>query len=347
MDGEDPAAPGDPAGALSELGELGLIQRVRRRLPPPGPAVLVGLGDDTAVVAWPADRLLLLTTDTLVEDVHFRRATATLRDVGAKALAVNLSDIAAMGGEPRFALLALACPPDCAVADLDELYAGLLETAAAHGVDLIGGDTCTAPDRLVVTVTLAGAADGPPLTRGGARPGDAILVTGTLGASAAGLAVLERAPAGVAAAALAELARAHRRPTARVAEGRVIRAAGGATAMIDLSDGLATDLAHIAEESGVGARIRLGALPVSEATRAAARALAESPRAWAVSGGEDYELLFTAAPDRAAALAARVTAETGTPVSRIGEVRPAAEGVVFLDEAGEPVEVRPGFEHFR
>ena len=347
MDGEDPAAPGDPATALRELGERGLIQRVRRRLPPPGPAVLVGPGDDTAVVAWPADRLLLLTTDTLVEDVHFRRATATLRDVGAKALAVNLSDIAAMGGEPRVALLALACPAHCDVADLDELYAGLLEAAAPHAVDLVGGDTCTAPDRLVLTITLAGAADGPPLTRRGARPGDAILVTGTLGASAAGLATLERTPAGVPAAALAELARAHRRPTPRVAEGRVIRATGGATAMIDVSDGLATDLGHIADESGVGARVRLAALPVSEATRAAARALGERAWAWAVSGGEDYELLFTAAPDRADALASRVTAATGTPVSRIGEVRPAAEGVVFVDEAGEPVDVKPGFEHFR
>jgi thiamine-monophosphate kinase len=347
MDGEDPDSPGDPATALRELGELGLIQRVRRRLPRPGPAVRVGLGDDTAVVEWPADRLLLLTTDTLVEDVHFRRATATLRDVGAKALAVNLSDIAAMGGEPRFALLALACPPDCGVADLDELYAGLLETAAPHGVDLIGGDTCTAPDRLVLTITLAGAADGPPLTRGGARPGDAILVTGTLGGSAAGLATLERPPAGVPAGALAELARAHRRPTPRVAEGRAIRATGGATAMIDLSDGLATDLGHIAAESRVGARVRLASLPVSDATRAAARALREEAWTWAVSGGEDYELLFTAAPDRADALAARVTAETGTRVTRIGEVRPAGEGVVFLDEAGQPVAVRPGFEHFK
>jgi thiamine-monophosphate kinase len=223
----------------------------------------------------------------------------------------------------------------------------LLETAAPHGVDLIGGDTCTAPDRLVLTITLAGASDGPPLTRRGARPGDAILVTGTLGGSAAGLATLERPPAGVPAAVLSELAGTHRRPTPRVAEGRAIRVAGGATAMIDLSDGLATDLAHIAAESGVGARVRLAALPVGDATRAAARAMGERPWVWAVSGGEDYELLFTAAPDRAEALARRVTAETGTPVSRIGEVRPAAEGVAFLDDAGEPVEVRPGFEHFR
>ena len=347
MKGEDPPAPGSPTATLRDLGERGLIERVRRRLPAPGPAVLVGIGDDAAAIAWPDGQILLLTTDTLIEGVHFRRATSTLRDVGAKALAVNVSDIAAMGGEPRFALLALACPPDCGVADIDELYAGILEMAGRHGVELIGGDTCATPERMVLTLTLVGGLAGVPLTRRGARPGDAILVTGTLGASAAGLASLEHGRSRLEPAAAAEIQSAHRRPTPRVAEGRIIRASGAATAMIDVSDGLATDLAHVAEESGVGARVRLAALPVSEATREAARALDQAAWAWAVSGGEDYELLFTAAPERAVALAARITTETGTPVSRIGEIRPAAEGVAFLDEAGRAVDVRAGFEHFR
>jgi thiamine-monophosphate kinase len=346
MGGGDPAS-GDPAAALRDLGERGLIERVRRRLGPPGPGVLVGLGDDTAVLDWPPGHRLLLTTDTLIEDVHFRRATASLRDVGAKALAVNLSDVAAMGGEPRYALLALACPTTATVTDIDELYTGLEEMAASHAVQLVGGDTCAAPDRMVLTVTLAGSVEGTPLTRSGARPGDAILVTGTLGAAAAGLAALERGPLPVPAEAIAAVCRAHRRPTPRVAEGRLVRRSGTATAMIDLSDGLATDLAHIAEESGVGVRVRLDALPVSEATRAVARALGEAPWALAASGGEDYELCFTAAPEGAAALATRVTAETGTPVSLIGEVRPAGEGVGFVDGSGRGVAVRPGFEHFR
>ncbi len=333
--------------ALRELGELGLIERVRRGLAPPSAGILVGIGDDAAALAWPPGQILLLTTDTLVEDVHFRRATATLREVGAKAMAVNLSDIAAMGGEPRFALLALALPPGTTVADVDELYAGLLEMASRYHVELIGGDTCAAPDRIVLTLTLVGQVDGPPVRRSGARPGDAILVTGTLGASAAGLAALERGPLPVAHDVAASVQRAHRLPTPRVAEGRLVRASGAATAMIDLSDGLATDLAHVAAESGVGARVWLPALPVSDATRQVARAVGEVPWHWAVSGGEDYELLFTAAAGRAAAVAARVTSETGTPVSLIGEVRPADEGIVFLDEAGRPVDVRPGFEHFR
>lgn len=343
--GEDPTPPGDRALTLRALGERGLIERLRRRLGPPGRGVLLGIGDDAAAVAWPGDTLLL-TTDTLIEDIHFRRTTATLREIGAKALAVNLSDIAAMGGEPRFALLALVLPPTSLVADVDDLYAGLQDMAARHGVALVGGDTCAAPDRIVLTITLVGGVEGEPVRRGGAQPGDTILVTGTLGAAAAGLATLERSTPSVPPAAAAAVSRAHRVPIPRVAEGRVIQASGVATAMIDLSDGLATDLAHIAAESGVGAEVRLAALPVGDATREVARAVGADPLVWATSGGEDYELLFTATPEGAAALARRVTEETGTPVSVIGEIRPAGSGLRFLDEAGRPVAVRAGFDHF-
>jgi thiamine-monophosphate kinase len=349
MDGGDPAGPppGGRAGTVRQLGELGLIARLRRRLPAPPDDVLVGVGDDAAAVAWPGGTLLL-TTDTLIEDVHFRRSTTPLRALGAKAMAVNLSDIAAMGGEPRVALLALSLPPDAEVADVDELYAGLGEMAARHGTAIVGGDTCSDPDRLVLTVTVAGRVDGPPVRRSGARPGDLILVTGTLGASAAGLALLERGwPGGPVPEAVGEpLVAAHRVPAPRVAEGQRARAAG-ATAMIDLSDGLATDLGHIAEASGVGATVRLGALPVAEATRQAARALGEPEWAWAVRGGEDYELCLTAPAGQAATLAARITGETGTPVTVIGEIRPAGAGVTFVDDAGRPVPVTAGFEHFR
>lgn len=343
--GEDPATSGDRAATLRELGERGLIERIRRRLGPPGEGVLVGIGDDAAAVAWPGGTLLL-TTDTLLEDIHFRRATASFREIGAKALAVNVSDIAAMGGEPRFALLALALPPSSRVEDVDDLYAGLGDTAARHGVSLIGGDTCAAHDRIVLGITLVGGVDGDPVRRVGARPGDTILVTGTLGASAAGLAALERGPLPVPEAVLDAVRRAHRLPTPRVAEGRLVQASRAATAMIDLSDGLATDLGHIAAESGVGATVRLAALPISGETRRVAEALGVDPAAWATSGGEDYELLFTAAPAQATALARRITDETGTPVSVIGTIEPVAAGVRFLDETGRPRVVRPGFDHF-
>lgn len=343
--GEDPDPAGATAATLADLGERGLIARLRRRLPPPGPEVLVGIGDDAAAVTWAADTLLL-TTDSLLEDVHFRRSTATLRDIGAKAIAVNVSDIAAMGGEPRYALLALGLPPALGVAEVDELYAGIADMAGRHGVTVVGGDTCAAPGGVVLSVTLVGRVQGAPLRRSGARPGDAILVTGTLGASAAGLAVLEQRPGGLAPAVVEAVVRPHRLPTPRVAEARVIHASGWATAMIDLSDGLATDLGHIAAESLVGARIDTEALPLGNATREVARAVGADPLRWALSGGEDYELLFTAAADRAGELARRVTGQTGTPVHRIGEVRPAGEGVRFLDGRGCPYAVEPGFDHF-
>jgi thiamine-monophosphate kinase len=328
-----------------DLGERGLIARIRRRLPPPGPEVRVGIGDDAAAIDWDG-RTLLLTTDALVEDVHFRRSTATLREVGAKALAVNVSDIAAMGGEPRYALLALALPPSLAVAEIDALYDGLLDVADRYGVALVGGDTCAAPGAIVLSVTLVGAVTGEPLRRSGARPGDVILVTGSLGASAAGLAILERGAGGLPPEAVDGLIRAHRLPTPRVAEGRLIHAIGGATAMIDLSDGLATDLGHIAAESGTGAVVHLAKVPVSPETRAAGRSLGVDALQWAVSGGEDYELLFTAAAPRAAEVARAVSARTGTPVHAIGEIRAAGEGLRFLDVDGRPVRVAAGFDHF-
>jgi len=343
--GEDPDPSGGPRPTVAELGERGLIARLRQRLPTPGPEVLVGIGDDAAVIRW-GEGTLLLTTDTLLEGIHFRRSTATLRDIGAKAIAVNVSDIAAMGGEPCYALLALAIPPTLSVADIDELYAGIQDMAGRHGVTVVGGDTCAAPDGVVLSVTLVGRAVGAPLRRSGARPGDAVLVTGTLGASAAGLALLERGPGPLPPAVVEPVVHAHRLPTPRVAESACIRASGWATAMIDLSDGLASDLGHIATESRVGARVDVDALPVSEATRAAAAALGVDPLRWAVSGGEDYELLFTAMPDRAGDLARDVTARTGTPVHRIGEICPLAEGVRFLERSGRGRPVAPGFDHF-
>ncbi|MGH7359707.1 MAG: thiamine-phosphate kinase, partial [Candidatus Rokuibacteriota bacterium] len=216
MRGEDPDPSGVSTATLAALGERGLIRRLRRRLPDPGPEVLVGIGDDAAAVrGGPAT--LLLTTDMLLEGVHFRRSTATLRDIGAKAIAVNVSDIAAMGGEPRHALLALALPPTLDVTEVDELFQGILDMGRQHGVALVGGDTCAGPQGIVLSVTLVGVVDGAPLGRSGARPGDAILATGTLGAAAAGLAVLERGPAALPAPDVAAVVRAHRLPTPRVA----------------------------------------------------------------------------------------------------------------------------------
>jgi thiamine-monophosphate kinase len=318
--------------SLEGLGERGLIRRIRRSAAASGaaPGVEVGIGDDAAVLAVPPGHKLLATTDLLIEDVHFRRISAAPADIGWKALAV---------------------PADTDVEAVDAFYAGMAEAAAPHGVSVVGGDTSAAPGGWTVNVTLLGTHPGEPRLRSHARAGDAVAVTGSLGASAAGLHALElgldRArDAGVAGARLAEITRAHLRPRARVSEGRWLGQAPGVHAMMDCSDGLATDLAHICRESGVGARVQLDRVPVSGAAREAARALGGDAREWAVSGGEDYELLLTCDPAAADHLIAGLAEATGTALTVIGRIEGTPGEIVFVDADGAPVTMRGGFEHF-
>ena len=349
---------------VAHLGERGLIRRIRELVGSGAPGVRVGIGDDAAVLLLAGNAQLLATTDLLLEDIHFRRRYAEPGDIGWKALARNLSDIAAMGGTPRFALVSLACPAETTTEAIDAFYKGIQAAAAPHGVVIVGGDTCASPGGLLVSVTLLGELAGAPLLRSGARPGDSILVTGMLGESAAGLALLEATTgtgSGVTAGGarpegplldafdpeiLDRVSQAHRRPVARVAEGRWLGASPAVSAMIDLSDGLATDLGHLAVESRVGARVHLDRLPISPAVRRVAEELGLDPIELSVTGGEDYELLLTA--DRAAVggLAAGLRAATGTPLTVIGEVVEPEAGVQFVNARGEPVSLGEGFEHF-
>jgi thiamine-monophosphate kinase len=309
--------------------------------------VHVGIGDDTAVLGLTPGAALLATTDLVVEDVHFRRASASPRDIGWKAMAVNLSDIAAMGGTPRWALVALALSDSTEVSEVDALYGGMLEAAAPHGVVIVGGDTSASPAGWVINVTVLGEHSGAPRLRSMARPGDAVAVTGSLGRSAAGLAMLERGRAGaIGAAALEEITAAHRRPTARVPEGAWLGAQPAVHALMDCSDGVATDLGHVCRESRVAARIRLDRLPVSAAVRDAAQALGVDPIEWAASGGEDYELLLTCDPGAVSELNAGLRAATGTPLTAIGEIVSGAPEISWFDAAGAPAAVRGGYEHF-
>jgi len=334
--------PGEP-----RLTELALIRALRGRFRP-GSGVRVGIGDDCAVLELPGGSLLLATTDLLIEDVHFRRRYAEPADIGWKALAVNVSDIASMGGRPRWALVALACPEGTTMDEVEAFYEGIHALGDEHEVALVGGDTSASPSGWAVNITLLGEATCPPVLRSGARAGDVVAVTGDLGRSAAGLAVLERreAPAGVPADALAALTAAHLRPRPRVKEGQWLAAAGGVTAMIDLSDGLATDLRHIADESRLAGRVDLGRLPIAEATRAVARATKHDAVAWATGGGEDYELLLTcdaAALDR---LRDGLLRATGATLTAIGAVEAGGANVAFIGADGRAVDVGPGFEHF-
>ncbi|MEO7837351.1 MAG: thiamine-phosphate kinase [Acidimicrobiales bacterium] len=266
------------------MGEFAAIDRLRRRLPQP-PAGQTWIGDDAAVVAGPAGALLL-STDAVVAGVHADLTLVGLDDLGWKAVAAAVSDVAAMGGRPTY-LLVSVCGPDGT--DIDLLYAGIAEASAEYRCPVVGGDVSVSSE-LAVVVTVAGDAGAEPaVLRSGARPGDTVYLTGPLGSSAAGLRLLRAGGT----APQDPLVCAHRRPRARPAEGSAARRAG-ATSMIDVSDGLAGDVRHLADASGVG--VALDAVPVAEGA---------SPGE-ALGGGEDYELIFTApTPEHVVALFAR------------------------------------------
>jgi thiamine-monophosphate kinase len=318
--------------------ELELIAAIRRELAPAGERVLVDTGDDAAVVR--ARPVAVTSVDTVAEGVHFTRRTHSPADIGHKALATALSDLAAMGAEPGEAYASLALPAAMDPADALDLARGMAQLARDEGVTLAGGDVVGA-ESLVVSVTVTGWAQdaGELVTRAGARPGDVVGVTGALGASGAGLAVLGGAGGALDAASAERLTAVHRRPRARLAAGRAL-AQAGATAMIDLSDGLATDAAHVAEASGVALTVHLDDVPVSAGV---AEAVEGDASAFAVTAGEDYELLFCVGParwDQAAAAAARA----GAPATRLGLVDHGS-GLTLLGRDGLAVEGLGGYEH--
>ncbi len=333
---------------IRDIGEFGLIDRMARSLPPPGEGVVVGIGDDVAVLRS-SDRYILATCDIQVEGVHFLKDKITPYQLGRKVVAINVSDIAAMGGIPRYLLVSLVLPKETEVEFVDGLYEGMREECSRWGAEIVGGNMAHSPDGIIVDLFLLGEVEPERLLRrAGAQVGDRVLVTGTLGDSAAGLALLLR-PETVCPEAHHEFVlRRHLTPTPRLAEGRAVACSGLATAMIDVSDGLASDIGHICEMSGVGVRIRADALPISDAARAVAEAIGADLLEWALFGGEDYELLFTAPADRAPELARQVQEETGTPVSIIGEIVPAQEGMALVRADGVARPLRKGgWDHFR
>jgi thiamine-monophosphate kinase len=312
---------------------------------PASPGVRRTIGDDAAVLEPTPGAALVATTDLLIEDVHFRRRWAEPADIGWKAMAVNVSDIAAMGGTPRWALVALACPEPTGADDVKAFYEGALALCDAFGVAIVGGDTSVSNAGFIVNVTLLGEASAPVL-RSTARIGDVIAVTGTLGRAAAGLAVLERdrAPAGVPAAPLAEVTGAQLRPRPRVAEARWL-AEAGVSAMMDLSDGIATDLGRLVTESRAGAVVNVDRLPVASVTRTVAAALDADPLAFATGGGEDYELLVTCGSAAFERLRSGLLEATGASLTAVGEVT-SPPGLRWVDANGRDVAVATGFEHF-
>lgn len=329
---------------LEEIGEFGLIERIQQLLKAAGSAVILGVGDDAAAMRPSPGTLLLATCDSQVEGRHFRRSNVSAEQLGRRLAAVNLSDIAAMGGRPRWALASLTLPATLEVEFIDGLYAGLIGELARFGAVIAGGNI-SGGDSLVLDLTLLGeAAPERVLRRSGAQPGDAILVTGSLGASASGRAALDARldiPGVTAAVA------AHLTPQARVTEGLALAGSGRVTAMLDVSDGLARDLGHLCDASGAGAIIELSLLPVSDSTRAVASALGLDPIVLALSGGEDYELLCTAPVAATPALIQGVHDVTGLPLTRIGTITAAEEGRWLLQADGSRAPLANwGWQHF-
>jgi len=360
---------------IGEIGEHAVIARIRRNVPPAPAWVTVGIGDDAAVLTPERNRSEVITTDVLVEGVHFDRTHGPPTAIGHKALAVNLSDLAAMGAEPRAALLSLVLPGGLAVADLDEIVDGLLALASRHGVALVGGNVARSPGPMIVEVTATGSVKPRRvLRRRGARAGDDLYVSGSIGAAAAGLQVLamrgnpaeagsheaqvqlwDRASAlsctgdareGAGDAGEAECVQRFLMPEPRVRLGLLLGRSGIATACVDLSDGLADGVRQIAAASRVGASIEADAVPVLPAARAVLER--RHAAAWfdaAASGGEDYELLFTAPPRRRRALAAVLRQAAGLPCTRIGRV--TADRKLLVLREGRSVPLPGGFAHFR
>ena len=329
---------------VAELGEFGLIDLLAKTIAetqgrrPPSRQIITDIGDDTA--AWRVEASTqLATVDSMVQDVHFTFDTTTWKELGWKSLAINLSDIAAMGGVPEYALVALALPGDKEVEDVARLYEGMLELANQHDVAVVGGNMCGSPV-VAVTITVTGSSmNNRLLRRSTAIPGDSIAVTGYLGSAAAGLEMLtEKLQFGAETATY--LRNAFNRPNPRINEGQLLLKTGVATA-IDISDGLAADLRHICEASRVSASVNIERVPIHGGMK---EKFGEKARELALGGGEDYELLFTAGAD----IIDKVKKEISCPVTVVGKITEGEPGKVnLIDKDGNPVRINnAGWEHF-
>ncbi|NTV50455.1 MAG: thiamine-phosphate kinase [Geobacteraceae bacterium] len=329
------------SSTLTKLGEFGLISRISAGVCT-HESVITGIGDDAAVTELSSGMQMLTSTDMLLEDVHFRRCWHDPYSLGRKSLAASISDIAAMGGFPRWALLSLALPSDLPLDFIDDFMRGFLAMASENQVVLIGGDTCSSRSALVVSVTVMGEQLPERIVRrSGAMPGDDIWVTGTLGDAAIGLESLENGKT-----VSDELILRLLDPTPRVSAALALAEAGLATAMIDVSDGLMADYGHIAEQSGVGGRILIADLPLSDSFQRYTADLPILPCHFALSGGEDYELCFTAnSSDREKII--DCIKKCGIEVARVGIVT-SCSGVTAVHRDGSLyIAQADGFNHFK
>ena len=342
---------------VSDVGERALIERIRMRVPPPPAGLLIGIGDDAAVAATDRGALQVLTTDALVEGVHFDRRFSSPADIGYKALAVNVSDVASMGGTPRLALLSLMLPQNLALADLDALLDGLFEMARECGVALAGGNITRSPGPLIIDVTATGSVKPRKvLTRSGGRAGDALYVTGHIGSAAAGLDWLrarsnatEKDPGWPPVERpedqnLAACVARYCRPAPRARLGALLGRNRAASACMDLSDGLADAVTQMAAASGTGATLDASTLPVHPGAATWFSTTGADPVAACLAGGDDYELLFAVSRRARGRLRAVARESRGVQMTCIGEL--TAEPAVAISRSGRVEPLPAGFTHF-
>ena len=332
---------------IEDLGEFGFIRSIMKDCLFSPEGVIQGIGDDCAVMGTHNETVLLFTTDLLIEDRHFLKGRISPFELGWKAVAVNLSDIAAMGGAAKHAFVSLAIPSRTKTTFLKGLYDGMKKMCSRFGVNLLGGDTSASPGGLFINVAVMGEMkEDEVLYRQGANPGDLIYVTGSLGGSAAGLKLLKGVLSGPEEI-RKPLVALHNLPEPRLEAGRLIAESRAASAMIDVSDGILSDLHHICEASKTGARIFMEKLPLPGELVSLCRNQKIDPRELALQGGEDYELLFTVPREKGRIIEGIFEEKKVCPVTRIGEVTGDKEIKVVHKDGSEEVRAAEGFDHFR
>jgi thiamine-monophosphate kinase len=331
---------------LKSVGEFGFIDKIRESLKTKNPSVVLGVGDDAAVFKPTPGHEMVFTTDMLVEGRHFDFKWITPWQLGAKTMAVNISDCAAMGAKPTVAVVSLGVPKDFPMADLEAFYDGMKSWGESFGAQIVGGDT-VGSDTFVVNIALIGEVEaGHALKRSGAKAGDALFVTGTVGDSAAGLHSLQH-PSDKGKETASLLVKRHLTPVPRFNVGRVLSTKKWASSAIDISDGLSSEIHHLCEESGVGAEIHEEAIPLSASLVHYCGENQLNPLDFAMNGGEDYELLFTVPLTKISEAVRKLPGEAGVACKSIGRMVPKSKGIILITRKGQkiPLEAK-GYDHF-
>ena len=332
---------------LKEIGEFGLVKKLSDGCLVREDHVIKGIGDDAGAFIHPAGEVVLVTTDMMVERVHFLRSATSGFNLGYKSLAVNLSDIAAMGASAREAFISIAIPEDCSIEFIEDIYNGMKQLAASFQVNLLGGDTTGSKKDLVINVVVVGSAPKEDiLYRCDAKKGDVIFCTGYLGDSRAGFYLIVN---GIEddSEVFKALKNAHLIPRPYLMEGKFLARCGGVHAAIDISDGLSSDIGHILEQSRVGAKIYAEKIPVSENLKTFCQIFNFDPVRYAVAGGEDYTLLFTAAPDQANKIVEKYRETFNNPLFKIGEITGSNQLELEFSNGKKELITATGWDHFK